>query len=164
MKNLYIRWVGILLGGIIIVLLSMWRYYQEVMTIPPEQLLREQPARTVRVQGTVKAGSLMKGKTGGVTFHLIGEKEGIEVRYAGEAPDNVRELSSLVVVGSWDPSTREFTAHQISLRPNYGFVVAAYVISFVPLSLFLFRMERSVALLYNEVKQETVYKEEWQGE
>jgi len=168
MKWFYIRWGGILFVALMITLLGTQRYYREVATMSPEQLLREQPTGTVRVLGRVQAGSL---STPGqeetslyrVTFYLSGEREGLRVRYIGGIADNLRELKTLVVIGRWDLSTREFEAHEISLLPNYGYVAAAYLIGIVPIGLFLFLMERRVELLYNEIKAAKAYESEVAG-
>jgi len=165
MKWLYIRWGGILLAGLIITLLGVQHYRQEVTTISPEQILQEQQTGTVRVLGTVQAGSLSStdGESASAfqaRFRLSGEREGLSVLYTGERPDNLRELKSLVVVGQWNPSTQVFESHGIQLLPNYGYVVAAYLIVMIPMGLFLFRMERKVELLYTEIKIAKVYEPE----
>ena len=93
-------------------------------------------------------------------FELAGEKEKVSVRYSGEAPANLRELKTLVVIGRWNSSARQFEAHEISLLPNYGFVTGAYLVGIIPLSLFLFGMERRVELLYNKIKTTKLYEPE----
>jgi cytochrome c-type biogenesis protein CcmE len=164
MKWLYIRWGGILLAGLIITLLGVQRYYREVITISPEQLLQKQSTGTVRILGTVQAGSLsvVNGDSASAfqaTFRLSsGEREVLSVLYTGERPDNLRELKSLVVVGRWNPSTQVFESHEIQLLPNYGYVAAAYLSVMIPMGLFLFRMERKVELLYTEIKSAKVYE------
>ncbi len=165
MKWLYIRWGGILLAGFLIILLGVQRYYREVSTISPEQLLQEQPTETVRVLGTVQAGSLSSSTEESATpyqarFRLAGEKENLSVWYTGEKPDNLRELKNLVVVGRWNASSQEFEAHEIQLLPNFWYVAAAYLIVMIPMGLFLFRMERKVELLYTEIKSAKVYEKE----
>ena len=147
--------------GIFIGLLGMQRYYRDVNALSPEQLLREQPIQTVRVLGRIEAGSLMKEETG-MKFLLSGESEKVPVSYRGEETDSLRELKTLVIVGKWDPSAHKFDAQKVSITPNYGFVTAAYLLSVVPLGLFLFHMERKVALLYIMIKQEKVYQPEEQ--
>jgi cytochrome c-type biogenesis protein CcmE len=154
-----------MLAGCVITLLGVQRYSQEVTTIFPEQLLQDQPAGTVRVLGTVQAGSLSSlGEEAAspyqARFRLSGEKEDLSVWYTGENPDNLRELKSLVVVGRWNASSQEFEAHEIQLLPNLGYVAAAYLITLLPMGLFLFRMERKVELLYNEIKSAKVYEPE----
>lgn len=145
--------------GILIGLLGMQRYYRDVNALSPEQLLKEQPIQTVRVLGRIEAGSLAK-EEGGMKFLLSGENEKIPVSYRGEETDSLRELKTLVIGGKWDPSAHRFEAQKISITPNYGFVTAAYLLSLVPLGLFLFHMERKVALLYIMIKQEKVYQPE----
>ena len=165
MKWFYIRWGGILFMGLMITLLGTQRYYREVATMSPEQLLKEQPNGIVRVLGRVQAGSLStpgeeEASLHPATFYLTGEREGLAVRYTGEQPDNLRELKTLVVVGRWNKSTHEFKAHEISLLPNYRYVAAAYLIGMIPIGLFLFLMQRRVELLYNEIKAAKVYEPE----
>jgi cytochrome c-type biogenesis protein CcmE len=164
MKWFYIRWGGILLVGLIIAILGAQRYRQEVSAISPEQLLQEQPAGTVRVLGTVQAGSLSSSSEASAAyqarFRFSGEKETLAVWYTGEKPDNLRELKKLVVVGRWNVSSQKFEAHEIQLLPNFGYVAAAYLIVMIPMGIFLFRMERKVELLYTEIKSAKVYESE----
>jgi cytochrome c-type biogenesis protein CcmE len=161
MKRFYIRWGGTLAIGIAIALLGLQRYDREVTAISPEQLLREQPTQTVRVLGRIEAGSLVKEATE-QKFLLSGESEKVPVTYRGEETDSLRELKTLVIEGKWDPSSRTLEAQKLSLTPNYGFVTAAYLVTLVPLGLFLFHMERKVALLYIMIKEEKAYQPEEQ--
>jgi cytochrome c-type biogenesis protein CcmE len=165
MKWFYIRWGGILLTVLIITVLGVQRYRQEVSTISPEQLLRGQSTETARVLGTVQAGSLSSSSEESTPiyqarFRLSGERETLPVQYIGEKPDNLRELKSLVVVGQWNAASGEFVAREIQLLPNFGYVAAAYLIVMIPMGLFLFRMERKVELLYTEIKSAKMYEAE----
>ena len=160
MKVFYIRCGAILLAAVMIALLGVWRYEREVTTVSPEELLREQPTGTVRVLGTVQPGSLMTEKPKGARFRLAGDRDRLSVRYTGEENDNLRELKTLVIVGRWNPISRELEADEISLVPNYGFIAAAYLIGIVPMVVFLFGMERKARLLYHEIKGTTVYRPE----
>lgn len=163
MTRFYIRWGGVLAAGILVALLGIQRYHKEVTAISPEELLAEKPDRTVRVIGRVEAGSVSKeAPENRIEFQLSGEQARVPVRYAGTEPDNLRELKTLVVEGRLDPSTGALQAEKISLVPNYGFVTAAYLVVLIPLGLFLFSMERKVALLYIMIKQEKVYQAEEQ--
>lgn len=147
--------------GVIIGLFAMARYNREVSTIPPERLLAEQPLHTVRVLGLVEAGSLVKGASGEpLHFMLSGGRAQVPVQYRGDDPENLRELKWLVIVGRWDPERRELEAEAISLVPNYGFVTSAYLVTLISLVLFLFHMERRVALLYIMIKGEKAYQPE----
>jgi hypothetical protein len=115
----------------------------------------------VRVIGRVEGGSLVYNPISHeATFVLTGEREKIDVQYHGEAPENLRELKTLVITGRWDPVIPRFEAHNISLVPNYGFVASAYLIGIIPACLFLFGMERKVALLYNKIKSTKPYEPE----
>ena len=161
MNGLYIRWIGALALGILIGLLGARRYVHDVRAISPERLLNEPSAETVRVLGRVEAGSLVKDPSKGeMVFHLAGEKERLSVRYAGEEPENLRELKTLVIVGRWNRTDGVLEAEKIALIPNYGFVTAAYLVALLPLGFFLFYMERKVAILYTRIKDEKIYQPE----
>lgn len=161
MKRFYIRWGVVFAIGMVIGLLGLQRYYRDVNALSPEQLLREQPAQVVRVIGRIEGGSLVKEESQR-KFLLSGESEKVPVVYRGEETDSLRELKTLVVVGKWDPSAHLLEAQKISMTPNYGFITAAYLLSLIPLGLFLFNMERKVALLYIMIKQEKAYQPEEQ--
>jgi cytochrome c-type biogenesis protein CcmE len=161
MKRFYIRWGAVLAIGVVIGLLGLQRYYRDVNALSPEQLLREQPVQAVRVLGRIEGGSLVKEEAQR-KFLLSGESEKVSVSYRGEETESLRELKTLVVEGKWDPSTRILEAQKISITPNYGFITAAYLVSLIPLGLFLFNMERKVALLYIMIKQEKAYQAEEQ--
>jgi hypothetical protein len=105
-------------------------------------------------------------------FELAGPEADLLVHYDGPADDNLRELKTLVVVGHLNLTgpagsaksdgldRQRFEAHELDLLPNYGFITAAYLLALVPLALFLFGMERRVALLYTVIKGTTVYQPE----
>lgn len=161
MKWFYIRWGGVLIIAAIIGVLGIQRYEREVTAISPDRLLRDQPTRTVRVLGMVEAGSISKeGEKGPVSFQLSGGGAKLSVRYLGEDLDNLRDLKTLVVVGKWNATTQTFESEKTALMPNYGFVTAAYLITLLPMGIFLFNMERKVALLYILIKEEKVYQPE----
>jgi cytochrome c-type biogenesis protein CcmE len=168
-KWLYVRWAGIAVAGIVIALLGAARYETKVKPITPEQLLGDHPAGTVRMIGLVQPGSLTLAPGAEAsspitaTFELVGQSEHLPVRYTGPAEDNLRELKTLVVIGRFDPANRTFEAAEIDLLPNYGFITAAYLVTLLPLGLFLFGMERRVALLYTSIKETTVYQPEAGG-
>jgi hypothetical protein len=142
-------------------MLGFRHYTNDLKSISPGQLLALQPAQKIRVEGIVQAGSLsyVPGSHE-ASFELAGEKEKVPVHYSGEAPENLRELKTLVVVGSWDPSARRFEAREIEGVPNFGFVTGAYLAGMIPLTLFLFSMERRVELLYNRIKNTKLYESE----
>ncbi|MBI3622170.1 MAG: hypothetical protein HY208_08305 [Nitrospirae bacterium] len=105
-------------------------------------------------------------------FELAGQQAHLLVHYDGPADDNLRELKTLVVVGHLaangaagpavpnKPDTQRFEAHALDLLPNYGFIAAAYLLALIPLALFLFGMERRVAILYTVIKETTAYQPE----
>ncbi|MBI4715967.1 MAG: cytochrome c maturation protein CcmE [Nitrospirae bacterium] len=161
MTGFYIRWGVILLVALGIGFLGVQRYERDVAAISPDQLLQNPAAEKVRVIGTIQGGSLSKEEEQKrAVFRLQGEKEILGVRYQGEDLDTLRELKVLVISGRWNPETREFDGDSLSLIPNYGFVVAAYLIGIVPTLLFLYLMERRLRLLYNDVKQAKLYEPE----
>lgn len=160
MKRFYFRWGGMLLIGLLITIFSAQRYYREVHSLTPEQLLRGQPPKTLRILGRVEAGTLMtEASRQRATFQLAGKEAQIAVLYQGEALETLRELKTLVVVGRWDALHHQFEAHEIDLIPNYGFITAAYL-TMIPMAVFLFMMERRVLLLYNEIRQSKLYEPE----
>ena len=160
MNGFYIRWAILLLAGLMIVFLGAQRYYEDVYSLTPEEVLENTPRETVRMLGMVQAGTLKaEPPFEQATFELAGEQAQLPVYYQGEAPDNLRELKTLVVVGRWDSGQSRFKAHEIDLVPNYGFITAAYLV-FLPLGLFLFRMEQRVRLLYNRIKESKIYEPE----
>ncbi len=149
----------------IIGVLGIQRYNRDVTAISPHHLLQDQPTQAVRILGMVEAGSILKeGEGGPVAFQLSAEGVKLSVRYLGEETENLRDLKTVVVGGKWNPTTRIFEAEKISVVPNYGFITAAYLASLIPMGLFLFNMERKVALLYILIKEEKVYQPEEQLE
>lgn len=161
MKWFYIRWGLVLLAGTSILLLGVLHYERELKTISPGRLKSEPAGRAARVRGMVLPGTLNYDPASHrAEFQLSAEGASIPVRYSGEAPENLRELKILVVVGRWDPASESLEAGEITLVPNFGFVAAAYLIGLVPMGLFLFRMERKVALLYREIRNLKIYEPE----
>jgi len=168
-KGLYLRWVVVICVALVIAWLAAQHYDREVRPITPEALLQARPVGTVRVIGRVLAGSLTAAPSepgGGsllADFELAGEQTHLAVHYDGPADDNLRELKTLVVVGHLNaggPGEPRFEAHEFDLLPNYGFITAAYLLALIPLGLFLFGMERRVALLYTVIKETTAYQPE----
>jgi cytochrome c-type biogenesis protein CcmE len=166
---LYLRWGAVALAGLVIASIAAERYAVEVRPITPEVLLRDRPEGTVRVIGMVQPGSLSflthglgEAKTV-VGFELAGRLEHLPVSYSGPTDDNLRELKTLVVVGRLDNTSGLFESDRIDLIPNYGFVTAAYLVALLPLALFLFLMERRVAVLYTVTKATTAYTPEVEG-
>lgn len=161
MKGFYIRWGTIILVGVFVAAAAGWRYQQEVIAVSPDDILEVRSTRTVRVLGTVKPGSLIKdGSFNGARFKLSGTSDDLSVHYMGSEDENLRELKTLVVVGRFDPGQDEFRAERLAVVPNYGFIVAAYIVTIVSIGMFLFGMERQVRLLYCEIKETTVYEPE----
>jgi len=163
---LYLRWGGIVLAGLVIAGIAAQRYAAEVRPITPEQLLGGEVSGRTRVIGMVQPGSLVVAPEASpqgemeATFELAGAREQLPVHYLGPADDNLRELKTVVVVGRLDTAGGLFESGRLDLVPNYGFVTAAYLVALVPLALFLFLMERRVAVLYTVTKATTAYKPE----
>jgi cytochrome c-type biogenesis protein CcmE len=161
MNGFYLRWVIILLMGALIASFGFWRYQREVASLSPAELLQEKPTGGVRVLGTVKPGTLVQGKSPGEAwFELTDAKHHLTVYYTGPEDENLRELKTLVVVGQWDAGSSEFQARELAVVPNYGFITSAYIVSIIPIGLFLFVMERRIRLLYADIKGTTVYEPE----
>jgi cytochrome c-type biogenesis protein CcmE len=166
---LYLRWGAVALAGLVITSIAAGRYAAEVRPITPEELPQGAASDRVRVIGMVQPGSLVvasqaPSETGmEATFELAGLREHLPVHYLGPADDNLRELKTVVVVGRLDNTSRRIESDRLDLVPNYGFVTAAYLIALLPLALFLFLMERRVAVLYTVTKATTAYKPEVEG-
>jgi cytochrome c-type biogenesis protein CcmE len=160
-KTFYLRWGGILFLGALLGLLGWQRYDRDVKTSTPEEVLHQASAIPLRIQGRIEAGSLaIDPSTHAAVFNLTGTGEKLAIRYVGDDLDSLRELKVVVLSGKWSPSARRFESQKMALTPNYGYVVSAYLIGLVPMALFLFRMERKVALLYAFIKQEKLYQPE----
>ncbi|HEX9758109.1 MAG TPA: cytochrome c maturation protein CcmE [Nitrospiria bacterium] len=161
MNLFYLRWFIIFFAGAVIVGFGVQRYIDEVTTITPKEALQQESGKVVRVMGTLQGGSLLRNVSPKeTTFLLSGEGVELPVRYSGPPSDSLRELKTLVVIGSWNPSDQELKSQSLGLVPNYGFISAAYIVTFFPMILFLFHMERKVRLLYIEIKEAKAYKPE----
>jgi cytochrome c-type biogenesis protein CcmE len=190
MKGFYLRWAVVIGVALVLAWLAAQHYDREVRAVTPEQLLEARSEGTVRVIGMVQAGSLTivpqeaSAATPPLTppttpsstppmilaeFELAGQQAHLLVHYDGPADDNLRELKTLVVVGHLNApgaagsaglDKQRFDAHALDLLPNYGFITAAYLLALIPLVLFLFGMERRVAILYTVIKETTAYQPE----
>ena len=163
MTWLYLRWTGLCVMAVILAVLTYQHYQANLASVTPEWVLQhtldEYPS--LRVEGMVKSGTLSGNpQVGQVEFDLTGVSASIPVHYQGAPPENLRELKTLIVVGRWDPAAQIFRAHETALVTNFGFVISAYVITVIPLALFLFTMTRKVALLFHEIKQSKLYEPE----
>jgi cytochrome c-type biogenesis protein CcmE len=157
MKRLYLRWIGIGSVVFLLALLGARRYCNDVATLPIERLVAEAPSGEVRVLGQIVANSIVPSEEG-MSFQLTDPPEALTVLYTGKETDEIRDLKTLVMIGKWDGGTRRFIADRTAIRPNYGFVLAAYLVGLIPVALFLFRMEYRVARLYAEIKETKVYE------
>ena len=166
MTRLYLRWAVILLAGAVLSVLVTQNYRAHIRPITPEQLLTETPSGSVRVIGMVQPGSLTIDP--GVdpstelraSFVLTGQEEELTVEYAGPDDDNLRELKTLVVIGRHRAPGQPFEANELGIIPNFSFITWAYLLTLLPLIIFLFGMEQRVALLYTVIKETTVYRPE----
>lgn len=155
---LYLRWSGLLILVAFVAILGFRRYYNEVIAITPGGLTTSDGGN-VRVLGVVESGSLGRNSAAGeITFQLSGDNERVLVQYGGENTGDLRELKTIVVEGRFDPATQMVAADKIVPIPNYDFIAAAYLVAFIPMVVFLFNMERNVALLYIKIKQEKGYQ------
>ncbi len=162
----YLRWAVILAVGGLIAGLAFQNYRDQVAPVTPEQLIQFPVEGTVRVVGLVQPGSLVIDPEAATVedfqaeFDLAGRLQHLPVRYRGPADDNLRELKTLVVVGQLDADGRILLANEFRIIPNYDYITAAYLLGLIPLALFLFVMERRVALLYTVIKTATPYQPE----
>jgi cytochrome c-type biogenesis protein CcmE len=157
MKQLYLRWIGVLAIGIFLVFLGARRYCHDVATFPIERLTAEAPSGEVRILGQIVANSIAPSAEG-LGFQLTDPPETLTVLYTGKETDEIRDLKTLVMIGKWDGAAKRLVADRTAIRPNYHFVVAAYLVGLIPVALFLFRMEYRVAKLYSEIKETKVYE------
>ena len=164
MNIFYLRWGVILVLGLIVASQGIQRYYRDVATLSPSELILQKPDKTVRVRGTVIGGSLMrKDSQNDLSFLIEGQGKEIPVHFIGSQAEGLRELKTIVVEGRWDPSSGELKGEKIGIIPNYGFVSAAYLLGFIPIILFLFHTEWKVRLLYSQIKETKVYESEEMG-
>ena len=158
----YLRWAGVGVTAMILVLLAYQHYQQHLVSVTPEYVINHAPTDSaLRVQGMVNSGSL-KGNVeeGHAEFDLVGESARMSVAYDGPPPDNLRELKTLIVVGKWDGTAKTFRARETAIVTNFGFVTSAYLIGTLPLAIFVFAMGRRVTYLFQEIKQSKLYESE----
>ncbi len=160
MTNLYIRWGGLLIVAIVLIVLTYHHYRDNLASLVPQQVRQEAPAGEIRVLGMVQGGTLETREAGEATFTLLGKSAALPVHYQGPPPDNLRELKRLVLIGTWNTATQIFEARDIGIVPNYGFIASAYLLGLLPLVLFLFAMNRRVHFLYEDIKASKRYEEE----
>ena len=161
MTSLYVRWGALLLVALIIGALTYAHYQQNLATLSPGQVNAQKPSGQIRLLGMVRGGTLQGDvAAGNATFELTENEATIPVHYQGPPPDNLRELKTLILIGTWNPADNIFEARDIGIVTNYGFVVSAYLIGLIPLAIFLFAMSRRVGLLYEEIKASKLYQEE----
>ena len=160
MTNLYLRWGGVLIVAVVLIVLTYNHYRDNLASLVPQQVKQEAPTGDVRVLGMVQGGTLKTREAGEATFTLLGESATLPVHYQGPPPDNLRELKILVLIGTWNAATQVFEARDIGIVPNYGFIAGAYLLGLLPLALLLFAMTRRVHFLYDEIKASKLYEEE----
>lgn len=161
MKGLYIRWavLFVIFGGI--GCMGLIRYNREVKTVSPETVLASESATGVRLMGMIHPGSFVRA-SGDEPFRFKLTEDGsqVNVTFSGDDSETLRELKTIVVIGRWDRKASRFDASDIALIPNYAFISSAYLLTLIPLALFLFFMERRVAILYVMIKEEKIYQAE----
>lgn len=157
----YLRWGALVLAAVTIGLLAYQRYETDLKVVAPSELIRHPPrvGSPLRVQGMVASGSLHgQVEHGMAQFELADESASIRVDYHGPPPENLRELKTVVIIGTWDADTRVFRAHDLALVSNYGFVASAYLLTFIPIGIILFFMTRKVSMLMQEIKRSKLYE------
>ena len=162
MTWLYLRWAGFCVIAVILAVLTYQHYQANLASVTPGMVLSKSNVHSsIRVEGMVKSGSLSGNpQEGQAEFELTDGSASIPVHYQGPPPENLRELKTLIVIGRWDPAAQVFRAHETALVTNFGFVISAYLVTVIPLALFLFIMSRKVALLFQEIKQSKLYEPE----
>ncbi len=157
----YIRWGAVLAVATGLATLTVHHYREHLASFVPQEVASESPAGEIRVVGMVQSGTLTGNVSAGdATFTLTGQDASLPVAYQGPPPDNLRELKTLIAIGTWNASERVFKARDLGIVPNYGFVAGAYVVGLLPLAMFLFAMSRRVNLLYEEMKASRLYRED----
>lgn len=150
-----------LLAIIMLSILTYHHYQQDLATLSPQEILKTTPAEEVRLLGMVQGGTLRGNVDAGeARFIVIEGDTALPVQYHGPPPENLRELKILVLIGKWNAIANVFEARDIALVTNYGYVMGAYLIGFLPLVLFVFAMSRKVCLLYTEIKESKLYQPE----
>jgi len=161
MTTFYTKWGAMLVAMSILSILTYNHYQQDLATLSPQHILESPPAEEVRLLGMVRGGTLRGDlEAGDAQFDVVEEETSLPVKYHGPPPENLRELKTLVLIGTWNPTAKVFEARDIGLVTNYGFVMGAYLIGLLPLVLIVFSMSRKVSLLYTEIKESTVYQPE----
>jgi cytochrome c-type biogenesis protein CcmE len=163
MTGFYIRWALIMGGALLLGILTYQDYHHRLTTVPFQAIVHKDGLSSdpVRIQGMVESGTLAGDLAQGqATFEFTADSVTIPVIYEGPPPENLRELKILVFKGRWDPQEQVFRAQDAALLPNYGFVAAAYLISFLVLAWMVFAMNRRVMVLFKEVKESKLYESE----
>jgi len=161
MTSFYTRWAALIVIALILSGLTYQHYQQNLASVTPEWIVQNSSsiAPSIRLEGMVKSGSLSGNlQEGQAEFHLLGDSTKVTVHYKGSPPENLRELKTLIVVGSWDPAQQVFRAHEIALVINYGFVISAYLVAIIPLILLVFSMSRKVTSLFQVIKESKLYE------
>ncbi len=161
LRRLYIRWSVVLAVVAGLGALTGQHYRTHLASVVPQEFADAAPTGEIRVVGMVQSGTLTGNvQAGEAAFQLMGREASLPVIYQGPPPDNLRELKTLVVIGTWNASERVFSARDIGIVPNYGFVAGAYLVGLLPLAVLVFAMSRRVSLLYEDIKTSTVYQED----
>jgi cytochrome c-type biogenesis protein CcmE len=162
MTGFYTRW-AIMMGGILLLAMMTFQQYQRDLSTISLATVLNSPAtsETVRIQGMVKSGTLSGAvDQGQATFELMDGPTTLPVEYAGPPLENIRELKTIVLLGHLDHETKTFKAKDTALISNFGFVAAAYVITFFSLGWAIFAMSQRVMVLFKEIKEEKLYEPE----
>jgi len=162
MTGFYLRWAGIIVIAIILAVFATQNYKNHLASVNPEFVITGKHSQTtVRVQGMVGSGSLTGSpEEGHAEFELLGKTKSLKVQYQGPPLENLRELKTLILIGSWNPVSQVFRAQETALVTNYGFVASAYIIAFLVLVASVFTMSRKVTFLFQEIKESKLYEPE----
>ena len=110
-----------LVGSFLLILFAGFSYsqFREALTPYVSYELARDAQRTVQVAGGLEQGSSAYDEASGqLRFTLIEPEtaETIRVRYEGVKPANFEDAVSIVAIGRFDASSREFAAKQLLVK------------------------------------------------
>ena len=86
MTNLSIRWGGLLVVAIALVVLTYHHYQDNIASLVPHQVRKEAPAGEIRVLGMVQGRTLKTREAGEATFTLLGKSATLARSLSRPAP------------------------------------------------------------------------------
>ncbi len=93
-----------------------------VFYTPTDLVLNDQPLPShMRLGGMVRVGSFKRQEGLKVQFVLTDFKKDVQVHYEGVLPDLFRESQGVVVLGSYEPTTQIFIAHEVLAKHDENY-------------------------------------------